>query len=104
MGAGFDDFWAIYPNRKAKQDALKAWSKLKPDEQMQASILKAVREQSQGEDWRKEGGRFVPHPATWLNGRRWEDEHPQRSPAPGPLTGGDLLDSDYVFGGADGRA
>ena len=21
-----------------------------------------------------EGGRYIPHPATWLNGRRWEDE------------------------------
>ena len=71
---GFDAFWTVYPNRKAKQEALKAWMKLKPNEQLQESILKAVRKQSQGEGWRKEGGRFVPHPATWLNGRRWEDE------------------------------
>lgn len=72
----FEVFWAQYPNRKAKQDALKAWLKLNPDEQLVASILKAVAEQSQGEDWRKEGGRFVPHAATWLNGKRWLDEPP----------------------------
>ena len=23
---------------------------------------------------KKEGGQFIPYPATWINGRRWEDE------------------------------
>ena len=77
---GFAEFWSVYPNKKAKQDAVKAWSKLKPGELLQASILKAVRLQSQGEDWIKEGGRFIPHAATWLNGKRWTDE--AGSPAP----------------------
>ena len=70
---GFAAFWAVFPNKKAKQDAFKAWVKLNPCDALQASILKAIEIQSQGEDWRKEGGRFVPHPATWLNGKRWED-------------------------------
>ena len=70
---GFASFWSAFPNKKAKADAFKAWSKLNPDDLLQASILKAVEAQRQGEDWRKEGGRFIPHPATWLNGRRWED-------------------------------
>lgn len=85
---GFDDFWAIYPNRKAKQDAFKAWSKLKPNAELQVSILKAIAEQCQGEDWRKEGGRFVPHAATWLNGKRWLDEG--RSNAPQMALVGDV--------------
>jgi hypothetical protein len=71
---GFDSFWTIYPNRSAKQDALKAWVKLDPDEPLQALILKAVSLQSQSEAWRKDGGKFVPHAATWINGGRWEDE------------------------------
>jgi hypothetical protein len=71
---GFESFWAIYPNRKAKQEALKAWTKLKPDLQLQASIIQAVLEQSQGADWQKEAGRYIPHAATWLNGARWFDE------------------------------
>lgn len=74
---GFPEFWEAYPNRKAKQDALKAWRKLSPSDALQASILKAVAEQRQGEDWTKEGGRFVPHAATWLNGKRWLDEAPK---------------------------
>lgn len=70
---GFESFWSQYPNKKAKVDALKAWAKLKPDETLQASILKAIASQRQGVDWMKEGGRFVPHAATWLNGGRWQD-------------------------------
>lgn len=74
---GFASFWSVFPNKKAKQDAFKAWSKLKPCDALQASILKAIEIQRQGEDWRKEGGRFIPHPATWINGRRWEDSTSQ---------------------------
>jgi hypothetical protein len=69
----FDEFWALYPNKKAKQDAIKAWGKIKPDEALFSSIMDAVREQLQSEDWRKENGRFIPHPATWLNSGRWDD-------------------------------
>lgn len=85
---GFDAFWSSYPRKTAKQDALKAWSKLKPNAELQASILKALAVQSQGEDWQKEGGRFVPHAATWLNGKRWDDE--AGSPAGSLLLGLDV--------------
>jgi hypothetical protein len=69
----FDEFWALYPHKKAKQDAIKAWGKIKPDETLFSRIMDAVREQLQSEDWRKENGRFIPYPATWLNSGRWED-------------------------------
>lgn len=71
---GFAAFWLAYPNRKARQDAEKAWAKLAPDAELQAAILKAVAEQRQGDDWTKEGGRFVPHASTWIRGSRWLDE------------------------------
>ena len=32
--------------------------------------------QSHSEQWLKDEGRYIPHPATWINGRRWEDEQP----------------------------
>ena len=25
------------------------------------------------EQWQKDKGRFIPHPATWLNQERWQD-------------------------------
>jgi hypothetical protein len=71
---GFAEFWTAYPNRKAKQDAVKAWLKIDPDDELKGSILNAVLVQSKGKDWTKEDGAFVPHASTWLNGRRWQDE------------------------------
>ena len=36
---------------------------------------------SETEDWQKEGGRFVPYPAKWLNAAGWLDEAPEPEPA-----------------------
>jgi len=80
-GEDFKQFWDAYPRRVAKADALKAWSKLKPDPELLAKILEAVRQQAQQPDWLKADGAYVPYPASWLNGRRWEDEpKPAASP------------------------
>jgi hypothetical protein len=79
----FDQFWAAYPRRVGKQDAQKAWAKIKPDAVVQALILKAIENQKQGADWRKEDGQFIPHPATWLRAGRWLDEvRPYVAPPP----------------------
>jgi hypothetical protein len=71
---GFDTFWAAYPKKKAKPDALKAWNKLHPDAALLAVMLRALDHQKHSPDWQKESGRYVPHPATWLNAGRWTDE------------------------------
>lgn len=71
---GFDEFWALYPRRVARQDAWKAWQKIKPDDELRGVILAAVRKHSEQEAWHRDEGLYIPHPATWLNGRRWEDE------------------------------
>lgn len=79
----FDHFWAAYPRRVGKQDALKAWTKIKPDAVLLALILKAIENQKQGADWRKDDGQFIPHPSTWLRAGRWLDEvRPYVAPAP----------------------
>jgi len=36
----------------------------------------------QSESWNRDGGRYIPHPSTWLNGRRWEDELAPAPPSP----------------------
>ena len=74
---GFAAFWAAYPKKAGKADALKAWNKLKPDVVLQEQMGKALEVQKQSQQWRKDGGQYIPMPATWLNGRRWEDEAPQ---------------------------
>ena len=71
----FEQFWKAYPKKRAKGDAQKAWSKLKPNADLTDSILKAIEIQKISEDWTKENGKFIPYPASWLNGKRWEDEN-----------------------------
>lgn len=80
---GFEKFWKAYPKKVAKTQALKAWSKLKPNAELQQIILNALERQKQSAQWQKDNGQFIPYPATWLNGRRWEDMQEQVSqPAP----------------------
>lgn len=80
----FDEFWKAYPKKKAKEAARKAWAKLKPDETLGKTIIQAVLESAKAQDWLKENGKYIPHPATYLNGKRWEDE---RNDANGQNTG-----------------
>ncbi len=69
----FDDFWCIYPRRVAKKDARRAWAKV-PDGSHVAILTALV---AWRQVWRDKDTEFLPHPATWLNGERWEDELPQ---------------------------
>lgn len=72
----FEVFWSTYPKKVGKGEAYKVWRKIKPSEELQATILTAVERQSKSDQWRKDGGQFVPNPATWLNQGRWDDELP----------------------------
>lgn len=72
--SGFDQFWRNYPRKVAKKAALKAWGKLDPSNGLAEQILSALMLQASSESWTRDNGQFIPYPATWLNGRRWEDE------------------------------
>lgn len=74
LDASFEEFWRVYPRKVAKQSAMKAWAKLKPDGELAAVIVADVVAQAQTPEWRKDNWRFAPHPATYLNGKRWTDE------------------------------
>ncbi len=71
---GFLEFWAAYPRKQAKPIAQAAYSRLKLDDALQAVLLDALRRQASSEQWRRDGGQFIPLASTWLNQRRWEDE------------------------------
>ncbi len=73
-GQAFAEFYAAYPNKVAKPAALKAWNKIKPDELTIALIRSALEVAKVSDAWLRDKGQFIPHPATWLNQRRWEDK------------------------------
>lgn len=67
---GFSEFWNAYPKKVGKGAAETAWKKHKPD---LATCLAAVAAARTSRDWQKDGGQFIPNPATWINQKRWED-------------------------------
>lgn len=76
-GAGresFERFWIQYPKKRSKGDALKAWSALKPTAGQVDRILASLERMKVCGDWTREGGKFIPYPATWLRATGWEDE------------------------------
>lgn len=70
----FAQFWAMYPRKEGKQTALKSFQKIDPDQTLLDTMLTAIERQKESAQWKENGGQFIPYPATWLNGRRWEDE------------------------------
>ncbi|WP_214510535.1 helix-turn-helix domain-containing protein [Pseudomonas brassicacearum] len=71
---GFEQFWKLYPKKKGRKDAVKAWAKLKPSDELRQTLITALGSHCLSEDWTKDGGRYVPNASTWLNGERWTDE------------------------------
>jgi hypothetical protein len=70
----FDEsFWPAYPRKVGREAALKAFVKIHPDAALLETILAAVKRQSASEQWQREA-QFIPHAATWLNGKRWQDD------------------------------
>jgi hypothetical protein len=75
---GFDKFWQAYPKKKGKGAAEKAFNNAKKlsDFNLDAIIM-AIEKQKKSQDWKKDGGQFIPHPSTWINQKRWLDEEGQ---------------------------
>lgn len=69
----FVPFWEKYPNKKSKKAAWKAWQKINMTPALLATIMAGLQNCMESEQWQKDDGRYIPHPATWINGERWED-------------------------------
>ena len=79
--AMFAQFWASYPRKVGKSEARKAWSKLKVTSETFEQIKSGLEAWKLCSQWAKDNGDFIPYPATWLNGHRWEDA-PDPKPRP----------------------
>ena len=70
----FELFWNEYPRKENKQVAKKSFEKVIKSGVTLDTLLEAVRKHKLSEQWTKDNGQFIPHPSTWLNQGRWEDE------------------------------
>jgi hypothetical protein len=70
----FLEFYTAYPKHKARDDAYKAWRSLNGTRPPLAEILSAIEKQKESDDWKKDNGKWIPFPATWLRAGRWDDE------------------------------
>lgn len=65
----FDLFWAQYPRKVGKQAAVKAFSKALKLTKLETILEGVERLKRENRD-----PQFIPHPSTWLNEGRWDDE------------------------------
>lgn len=86
----FDRFWELYPKKVSKPDAMKAWKAIDID-RLFPGIMDGLRRWVASYDWQKEGGRYIPYPATWLRRQQWNDmieipmpQTTQQTPSPAP--------------------
>ena len=70
----FDDFWNNYPRKIGKQKCANWFRIHKVHKPLLDKMLNAINEQKQSEQWQRDNGQYIPHPYTWLNQGRWDDE------------------------------
>jgi hypothetical protein len=70
----FENFWSVYPRKTGKTSAWTVWKKIKPSAGTRVAMKLTIEAFKKSEDWTKDNGQYIPHPATWLRQGRWEDE------------------------------
>lgn len=74
IDAEFPDWWAAYPRKVAKGQAERAYRTARKNGASQADLLEGIRAHAAAWARRKTETQFMPYPATWLNGKRWQDD------------------------------
>lgn len=70
----FEAFWALYPKKKSKGDARKAWKQIRPSRETVKAIMEKLPGLIASRDWQRDGGQYIPYPGTWLRREGWLDE------------------------------
>lgn len=70
----FNKFWEAWPKKIDKQRAFALWVKENPDDELFTRIMTSLEAQKKQESWCKDGGKYIPNPRNWIEGKRWEDQ------------------------------
>lgn len=88
----FEIFYEAYPKKQGRQNALREWLDVKPDLD---EVLTALEWQKETDQW--DEMQFIPLPASYINGKRWEDQ-PSASAVSGRSNEQGFLKKDYLAG------
>lgn len=80
VDSDFEQFWKAYPKKVGKDLAKTSFAKRKVSSSLLQQMIAAIEKQKTTDQWKKDGGQFIPMPATWLNQGRWQDELPSSTP------------------------
>lgn len=69
----FEKFWNSYPLKVGKGKAFESWQKCKKPVPPLKELLLVVEKYKKTSQWKESDGKYIPHPTTWINQRRWED-------------------------------
>lgn len=72
--AEFEKFWAAYPRRQSKGDALRAWDLLKRKHQLPELDVLVAAAKAYAKSKADSEPQFIKLPAGWLRDRKWEDD------------------------------
>lgn len=79
LARDFEIFYAAYPKKRNRPDAVKAFAKVSVPVEVLVTAIERLLKTDEG--WRKEGGRYIPYPASWLNSEGWNDVVPVQVPS-----------------------
>ena len=71
---GFEHWWAHYPKKIGKAAAFKVWTSMLPNMPALGEMVEKLLLQSKTYQWKRDNRQYVPHPRTYLNQGRWDDE------------------------------
>lgn len=93
----FDEFWAAYPDGSRKVDkknCKEKYARILKEGVAHEKIMEGLSRWLKSSDWKKESGKYVPLPLTWLNQARWdakpEPAHGQQEQQAQQLTDEDM--------------
>ncbi len=76
----FERWYQHWPRKENRAKAEESWAAIDPDDALVDKMIATTQVYARSEKWREDGGKYIPHPSTWLNNARWNDEPPKVDP------------------------
>mgnify|MGYP003290485139 CR=1 FL=1 len=75
INSDFEYLWSLYPNKKGKAEAFKAYKKAVKNGVTMETVEKGIRSFLEECRIKRTEQRYIPHGSTWFNQERWNDTY-----------------------------